>query len=468
MFFMKQSLIYGFWLTLLLFPFISSCQPKKAKCDSSIEVSNDFLIDSTTLTVLTSYGSTSYFNYRGQDMGFQYELCSQFADFLNVKLNIVIAKNHDEMIEKLLNGEADLIACNLPVTKELKERLHYCGEEFITHQVLVQRQSNRSHKALTDVTQLIGKEVYIKPGRYHQRLIHLNDEIGGGIRIHLVENDSITSEDLITQVATGKIDYTITDNDVAKVNKTYYPRLDIRLQISFDQKASWAVRKEATRLAEEADRWHNQSRSSVGYTASMKRYFESSKSITHYSILSLREGKISHFDPLFKTYSKQIGWDWRLLASLAYTESNFDTTAVSWAGAKGLMQLMPRTARIMGVPAGKETNPEESIKAACKYIALTEKSFQDVTDPDEKNKFVLAAYNSGLGHIQDAIALARKYGKDPLVWTDNVEKYILLKSNEEYYSDPVCRFGYFRGTETFRFVRDIYSRFKVYQQKIKE
>ena len=106
---------------------------------------------------------------------------------------------------------------------------------------------------------------------------------------------------------------------------------------------------------------------SPAYSASMKRYFEISKAVPHSPILSLREGKISHYDKLFKKYAKEIDWDWRSQASLAYTESNFDATAVSWAGAKGLMQLMPQTARAMGIPPGKEQNPEESIKAVVVY-----------------------------------------------------------------------------------------------------
>ena len=144
---------------------------------------------------------------------------------------------------------------------------------------------------------------------------------------------------------------------------------------------------------------------SPAYTASMKRYFEISKATPHTSILSLREGKISHFDELFKKYASEIDWDWRLLASLAYTESNFDTTAVSWAGAKGLMQLMPATARAMGIPEGKEQNPEESVKAAVKYINATSKSFSSVPR-EERLNFVLASYNSGIGHVLDAMALA--------------------------------------------------------------
>ena len=314
---------------------------------------------------------------------------------------------------------------------------------------------------------MIGKDIYVKPGKYYERLVNLDKELGGGIHIHKVTNDSITAEDLITQIAQGKIPYTVADNDVAKLNATYYPNLNTGLSISFDQRAAWAVRKDCPQLAEAANKWHKENMTSPAYTASMKRYFEISKAVPHSPILSLKEGKISHYDNLFKKYAKEIGWDWRLLASLAYTESNFDTTAVSWAGAKGLMQLMPATARAMGVPPGKEQNPEESIKAAVKYIAATDRSLSIVPDKQERIKFILASYNAGLGHIFDAIALADKYGKNKTVWTDNVENYILLKSNEEYFTDPVCKNGYFRGIETYNFVRDINSRYESYKKKIK-
>jgi len=421
--------------------------------------------DSGELVALTLYSSTSYFNYRGQEMGFQYELAQQFAQSLGLHLRMEVARNVDELIRMLRAGEGDLIAYHLPVTNQWKDSLLYCGEEVITHQVVVQRNKGRV-KPLKDVTELVGKEVYVKPGRYYDRLENLNNELGGGILIHKVESDSLSVEDLIEQVAKGQIAYTVADNDVAQLNKTYYPSLNISLSVSFSQRSSWAVRKDCPHLAEAANRWHRENKRSTAYTSSMKRYFEQSKTVPHSPILSLKEGKISHYDYLFKKYAKQIGWDWRLLASLAYTESNFDTTAVSWAGAKGLMQLMPATARAMGVPSGKEQNPEESVKAAVKYIAATERSFRQVSDKEERICFVLASYNAGLGHVFDAMALAEKYGKKKVVWKDNVEKYILLKSNEEYFSDPVCKNGYFRGVETCKFVRDILSRFHTYQQAI--
>ncbi len=398
-------------------------------------------------------------------MGFQYELAQQFAQSLGLKMEVKVARNVADMERKLINGEGDLIAYNLPITKEGKNRVTYCGNEIITHQVIVQ-QTGRQTRPLKDVTELIGKEVYVKPGKYYERLVNLNQELGGGILIKKVTSDSIGVEDLIAQVSEGKIQYTVADNDIARLNATYFPNLNIHLSISFDQRSSWAVRRNCPLLAQAANEWQKNNATSPAYTASMKRYFETSKSLPHSPILSLREGKISHYDELFKKYAKKINWDWRLLASLAYKESNFDTTAVSWAGAKGLMQLMPSTAHAMGMPPGKEQNAEESIKAAVKYLGITTKSFMQIPEP-ERIHFVLASYNSGIGHVLDAMALAEKYGKKKYVWKDNVEKYILLKSQEEYFTDSVCKYGYFRGTETYTFVRDIMGRYEQYKKKIK-
>lgn len=424
--------------------------------------------DSGVLVALTLNSSISYFDYRGEPMGFQYELAKQFSQSLGMKLELKTAHNTEDLVNMLLRGEGDLIAYPLPITKAFKDSLSFCGEDIITHQVLVQRNGNKKQKALTNVTELIGKDVYAKPGKHLERLINLDKELGGGIRIHEVTNDSITNEDLIMQVSNGTIDYTISDNDLARLNKTYYSNLNINLAVSFDQKASWAVRKTSPLLSEAADQWHKENMTSPAYKASTKRYFENSKRLPHGPILSIKDGKISHFDHLFKKYAKEIGWDWRIIASLAYNESNFDTTAVSWAGAKGLMQLMPQTARALGIPEGKEKNPEESVKAATKYLAQISRSFTKVTDPDEKIKFILGSYNAGIGHVFDAMALAEKYGKNKYVWDDNVATYILLKSNEDYFNDPVCKNGYFRGRETFNFVKDILGRTEMYKQKIKE
>lgn len=240
--------------------------------------------DSGQLVVLTLYSSTSYFNYRGQEMGFQYELSEQFAKSLGVELKVKVARNVKDLIRKLQAGEGDLIAYTLPVTKEWKDSLLYCGEDVITHQVVVQRKGGWN-RPLKDVTELIGKDIYVKPGKYHERLVNLDKELGGGIHIHLVRGDSVSAEDLIEQVAQGKIPYTVTDNDIARLNRTYYPNLDIDLAISFDQRSSWAVSKDCPQLAKAASEWHKANSTSPDYKASTKRYFEISKSTPHTPIL---------------------------------------------------------------------------------------------------------------------------------------------------------------------------------------
>lgn len=455
---MRISLLLAYLFCLVLW----SCHSKTQ--DKECELDLPQIQERGELVVITANSSTSYFNYRGEPMGFQYELAQQFAHSLGVKLKLKVVNNPSEMIHHLLDGEGDLIAYNLAVTNSGKDSLLYCGEENITHQVIVQR---RGQEALTDVTQLIGKDVYVYPGKFYTRIVNLNNELGGGIHIHRVEADSIAEEDLISWVAEGKIDYTVATNEVAKVNRTYYQNLNIGLVVSFDQRSSWAVRKSSPLLAEAADKWHKKYMNSPEFKASSRRYFELNKRVSHGAILSVKEGKISYYDELFKKYAPLIGWDWRLLAALAYTESNFNPNTVSWAGACGLMQLMPKTARTMGVPAGKEYDPEESIKAAVKYIQKLQAMFVQIPDEEERAKFVLAAYNAGSGHVTDAMALAEKYGRNHYIWEHHVAHYILLKSHEEYYQDPVCKNGYFRGTETYNFVREVTERAEIYKKKIK-
>ena len=455
-------------LLILLAIVFSSCKQKDKNSNGSNKPIYDLpqIIEKGELTVLTMYSSIDYFKYRGQNMGVQYEISQQFAQEYDLKLNIVVANSVEELTTKLQNKEGDLIAYNLPITKQLKDSISFCGGEIHTHQVLIQ-QKRRDNQSIKDVTELVGKTIYVKPGKYHKRLLNLNEELGGGIDIQCIESDTVTLEDLITQVAEGKIDYTVSENSIALFNKTYYPNLDVDLAISFDQKSSWAVRKECVQLEKAINDWYSENKTSPKYKASLKRYFEISKNnYIHSPIQSIEKGIISPYDTHFKTHAKTIDWDWRLLASLAYTESNFNKAAVSWAGAVGLMQLMPRTARAMGVPPGKELDVNENIKGAVKYIKLTERSFHDIINREERLKFVLASYNAGIGHVYDAMALAEKFNKEKYIWYDSVESFILLKSNREYFADPVCKYGYFRGIETYNFVRDILARYEVYKTKV--
>lgn len=172
--------------------------------------------------------------------------------------------------------------------------------------------------------------------------------------------------------------------------------------------------------------------------------------------------RISAFDSIFRVYADTIGWDWKMLAAVAYVESKFDTSAVSSVGAQGLMQIMPQTARAMGIPEGMEHDPDESVRAATEYFEYLSHVFRRVPEGERIN-FVLAAYNAGFGHVQDAMRLADKYGKNRYVWNDNVESFLRLKNDSVYFTDSVCRNGRFSGVETTLFVRRVQHKYGEYR-----
>lgn len=413
------------------------------------------------LVAVTLYSSTSYFQYKMQDMGYEYDLAKDFAKRVGLKLTVKVATNPARLIEMLNEGVADLVAFPIPIHQQLKAGTIYCGQERVSQQVLVQREK-KGRKPLTDVTQLIGKEVYVKANtRFSERLANLNEELGGGILIHEVTADSITTEDLIEQVSQGKIAYTVTDDQVARLNKTYFWNLHIGLKISFPQRCSWVVRRSSPLLADAINTWASDKKG-TSFKAITKRYFELSKQPLHTEIPPIHGGHISPYDALFKKHAGLIGWDWRLLASISYQESRFNPSVVSWAGAEGLMGIMPNTAKALGVTPHELKDPDVGIRTGVDCLRHFRQGFSDITDAEEQIRFTLAAYNAGIGHVYDAQRLARKYGKDPNRW-EHVSEYIRLKNDPEYYNDPVCKHGYLRGSETFLYVREVMERYYYYR-----
>ncbi len=411
------------------------------------------------LTIITLNTSTSYFIYREEPMGYDYDLVQDFCEHYGLKLNVKVAENTNRLLEMLGKGEGDLVAYAIPVQNELKDSIEYCGLQQITHQVLVQR-SNRGDTIAKDVIELIGKDVYVeKNTKYYQRLLNLDAELGGGIKIHPVDEDTITSEDLIEKVADGdSIKYTIADEYIARLNKTYYRNIDISLQVSFEQRASWVVRKNTPELAKALDEWFARNDNTPVYNAITKKYFELSKQPFEgdYEMpANLPKGAVSVYDELFKKHAQGTQYDWRFLAAICYHESRFQNNLTSWAGAAGIMGLMPRTAASLGLSSEDRMNPDLSIGAAVELLDRLDKIFRRISDINEREKFILAAYNGGNGHINDAQALARKYGADPYVWEGNVKKYLELKAYPEYYNDPVCKSGYFRAGQTISYVTNV-------------
>ena len=426
------------------------------------------------LKVVTEYNSISYFIYRGQPLGFQFELLQALANHMDLELEVTVSNDLGKNFRDLREGEVDLIAMNLTVTADRKQLVKFTSPLLQTRQVLVQKKPERwedmnlkqkESNIIRNQLNLAGKTVYVQAGSvYASRLMSLSDEIGGGIRIREVQ---LESEQLVQRVALGEIEYTICDENVGLVNTTYFPQIDVETAVSFPQNVAWAVNLRSDSLKSEIDTWIDSFRKTSSYTLLYNKYFKNRH--THRSIHSehyaLSSGKISRYDEILKKESEKIQWDWRLLASMVYQESRFNPQAISWAGAFGLMQLMPGTARNYGVTV--ESPPGEQVKAGVKFILWLDDRFREIiTDEDERIKFILAAYNIGYGHIQDARRLAEKYGSDPNLWHGNVEEWLLKKSDPQYYTDQVVKYGYARGIETFKYVREVMDRYEHYKNII--
>lgn len=460
--------MYRKYVPFLLFLFfLCGCggQKQEEKEDVSIPIDLPQLKAEGEITAVTLYSSTSYFQYKMQPMGYEYDLIKDFAQSQGLTLNIKVAENPTRLIEMLEAGEADVVAYPIPFNNKLKGEVIYCGREDISSQVLVQR-ANKGDTILTDVTQLIDKEVFVKPNtKYHERLKNLDVELGGGIHIEDIGKDTVTTEDLIEMVSQGQIPYTISDDNTARLNKTYYWNINADLKVSFPQRSSWVVRKNSPDLAKAIDEWASDKTGKHVFKAAMKRYFELSKHPFTADIPEVKNGHVSPYDLLFKKHAKNMGWDWQLLASIAYQESRFNPTVVSWAGAEGLMGIMPNTAKALGVKPHELKDPDTGIRTGVDCLRRFRQGFSAITDAEEKMKFTLASYNAGIGHVYDARRLAEKYGKDPNKWDDNVAEYVRLKSDPEYYNDPVCKHGYLRGSETYNYVREVMERYHYYKGK---
>jgi membrane-bound lytic murein transglycosylase F len=429
------------------------------------------------LIAVTDYNSTSYFIYRGEPMGFHYELLTAFADHIGVDLEMVTENNLENAFDLLNKGKADMMAIGLTVNATRKNEILFSDPIYETRQVFVQRKpqqwqsmtkENLNKKLIRNQLDLANKTVFVQERSSHSERLHsLSREIGDSINIIEVPHDA---EQLIQSVATGEIEYTVCDENVAVVNSTYYPDIDIKTPVSFPQNIAWGLRKEnSDMLARELNHWLAAYKRTGAYALLYAKYFKNARSsrIVKSDYYAPTTGKISRWDNMIKSASSDINWDWRLLASLIYQESRFKPDVRSWAGAYGLMQVMPGTGKKLGIDI--TSSPSNNIKAGTLYIEKLQSVFDPkIEDENERMKFILASYNAGPGHVLDAMRLAEKYGMDPQKWDGNVELWLTKKSEPLYYNDTVVKNGYFRGTESINFVAEILDRFEHYKNFIPE
>jgi len=416
------------------------------------------------IVALTNYNTSDYFVYNGNPMGFQFELLRQFAEYSGYQLDIVVSNNMADAMQMLIDGKCDIIAQNIAPTPE---HLLYASFTFPIlqgKQVLVQQNKSESPgRYISDLNQLKNKTVIVSSGTaFAQRLKNLETEIAGKIDVVEVPEDE---EQLIRFVAGGEIDYTVCDEYTARLNKQYFPKLDINVEVSIPQNMSWAVRNNSPKLLELLNRFIEAEKKTSRIAVLYNKYYQNqwAQGMVNSKYFVLNSGQLSPYDELLMSCSAELQWDWRLLAAIIYKESQFIPNIKSHRGAVGLMQLMPSTAGLMGYDSTQVEDPSKNIIIGVKYLKwLDNKISSLIPVKEERIKFVLAAYNIGLGHIFDAIELAKKYKKDATKW-DTVKDFLLNKAMPEYYRDAVVKFGPCVGKQTVTYVSEVLSCYSHYK-----
>ena len=421
------------------------------------------------LRAVTNCEIINYNTEKPTPSGFEYELLSDFCKNNGLELEMTVNENLDSCFILLDSCKVDMVAVGIGSNKEMKRRYLLTNPILMQKSVLVQRlpkdwnkmstANEVENQLLRSPYDLAGKTIHLPQGSHVIKVLqHLSDQIGD--TIYIVECDSLNSVDLVKAVSSGQIDYTVVEEYVARMASIGLKGLDTKLNVSVEQPLGWAIRNhdgDSTLLLvlnEWIDNFEQRNLNRI-----LAKYVNKGNVFTSRKPAG---GALSEFDDIIKKTAKDIGWDWRLLASLIYQESRFKLDLESEKGAFGLMQLMPVVMEKYGIDY--DATPEEQLKAGGQLISFLDDCLENkVTDSVERVKFVLAAYNSGLGHVYDAQRLAEKYGKYPDIWDNNVDYFILNKSKKQYYNDTCCKAGYLRGTETYRFVEEVLDRFYQYQ-----
>jgi len=424
--------LFRFYIVLIVSTllFLISCHTDKRgkNCPDINEIHK-----SGKLIACVHNNSIDYFILKGEPMGFQLELLNNLSAYLDIPIEINVDNDLHSNFEKIANGQCDIIAAGITITGERNKTIPFTNPIYTTRQVLVQQiPKGVNHRKLknrfvNNQLELGNKTVVLEKGSsFIKRLYDLSEEIGKDI--HVVINDTATSEELIAMVSKGIIKYTISDENVARVNQNYYNNIDISVPISFPQNLAWGVR--CDNLLDTINIWINNFRKTKKYKLLYTKYFKNKRSTydNFEGFLStINKEQISPYDNIIKDYANELHWDWRLLASLIYQESRFNPQAKSWAGAFGLMQLMPVTAKQFSVDS--LSSPAQQIQGGIRYLKWIDSQLKkEVPDSAQRIYFIIAAYNTGLGHVKDAIRLTKKYNRNPKIWNNNVEYFLSILS----------------------------------------
>lgn len=466
---MRERNTYFVVLLVLLFAavVITSCSTPERSHDYTGLFSSDFrkIVEGDTLIAVTATNSTDYFIYRGTPMGFQLELLQQFATQMGVQLKIIVENDIEKSISMLVTGQCHLVAQRRLSGMCKLNLIGYSDALAGAQPILVQRYRS---DMIEDFGELSGKTIHLAKSTVMAS--HLKRyALKNGISLDIVEVDSLDAEQMLEAVSKSVFDYTVIDENVAILYSGYYQNLNYGVKAGEALHLSWVVSKHSTALLDSINTWIVSASDTETIDKLFRKYYRhryGSNAIDYSDYINYKD-RISPFDDLIKMHSQTLNWDWRLLASLIYQESRFNPNAVSWAGAIGIMQLMPETAMLYGIDSS--SNVSDHIAAGVTHLKNIDALIpDDVCDSTDRIKITMAAYNIGYSHLKDAMALAEKYGRNYNTWKNNIEFFLLHLSDPRFYTDSVVSSGYCPGRLAVGFVDEIFNRYQHYSNIIPE
>lgn len=424
--------------------------------------------NSGTLRMITRYSSNTYFLHQGIEWGFEYELVNEFAKENNLALDILVVGPDENPYDMLNSGEGDIIAANYTITPERDKYVDFTRAYNIVDQLLIYSEGIEDPpRTLEEHAERDIPITVRRNSSYYYRLRELQKKMDG-LKINMVANDKDT-ESLLFDVSNGDIQATVADDNIYQASSKYMSGLVQGPTISKGDTIAWAIRDNAPELKTQLNRFlykhfrfggeEGTVKRSTFLNILRKRYFEEGPQIAEYynpETKIEKSGVISPYDDMIKTLSDSAGVDWLMITSMVAQETKFNPESESWAGAIGLMQVMPRFSEVENKKMlyDEETNLREGIRIISEH--LRHYSYMDSTN---QWAFALATYNAGPGHIADARRLAIDQNKNPNEW-ENASDALLKLMQRKYYKD--ARYGFCRGIETVRYVKEVLNRHRTY------
>ncbi len=428
-------------LILLLCLLMQSCT------QSSVPNALSQLIDRQVLRVGTLYGRTTY--YLGPDgpKGFEYELVKGFADYLGVELQIYPFYSYDSMLEQLSDGTLDLVASGDAVTESMKSRFAFGPAYQQVSQKLVFRQGAERPRTLDD----LDSPVVVVEGSSHARM--LKDVVASSSNtLSWQETADRDAEELLQMVAEGELTYTLADTNRLAMQRRRFPQLSVGFTLETLQPIAWALNPQLDDSLRAAlvEYFGNIHQGGV-FKVLEEKYFGHVRQFNYVdtsAFIEAAQSVLPEYESWFRQYGEDV--DWRLLAAMSYQESHWQPDATSPTGVRGLMMLTLDTAKDMDVVS--RIDAEQSIRGGAQYFAsLISRIPARIQEPD-KTWMALAAYNIGLGHLEDARVLTQRQGGDPDLWVDVKQRLPLLRQKKYY---RTTKYGYARGDEALQYVENI-------------